>query len=134
LIAAGPSAPPHTAAALPAALQQRIAQLHADYARAYRSDAQRTIDDFNKTRADLTRRFDALAATDAAAAQSAQSEIADLQKKHDALYAQMVAQIDREVKTIAQQRGVSIVVDSIAPAGGVDLTDDAMKDIESLHE
>jgi hypothetical protein len=38
------------------------------------------------------------------------------------------------VQTIAQAHGVSTVVDSIAPAGGVDLTDDAMKDIETLHE
>ncbi len=119
---------------LPAALRERIAQLHADYARAYRSDAQRTIDDFNTTRADLTRRFDALAGTDTAAARSAQSEIAELQRKHDDLYAQMVAQIDREVRTIAQAHGISVVIDSLAPAGGVDLTDDAMKDIETLHE
>jgi hypothetical protein len=46
----------------------------------------------------------------------------------------MIAQIDREVKTIAQAHGVTIVVNSLAPAGGVDLTDDAMKDIETLHE
>jgi len=42
----------------------------------------------------------------------------------------MVAQIDREVKTIAQARGISTVVSTVAPAGGVDLTGDAMKDIE----
>jgi hypothetical protein len=46
----------------------------------------------------------------------------------------MVAQINREVKTIAQERGVSTVVSTVAPAGGVDLTGDAMKDIETLHE
>ena len=46
----------------------------------------------------------------------------------------MVDQIDREVKTVAQERGVSVVVSTVAPAGGVDLTDDAMKDIETLHE
>jgi hypothetical protein len=135
LIAAGANATaPPGGPALPDALRRRIAQLHADYARAYRTDAQRTIDDFNTTRADLTRRFDALAQTDAAANAGAQSEIVDLQKKHDELYAQMVAQIDREVKAIAQARGISVVVDSLAPAGGVDLTDDAMKDIETLHE
>jgi hypothetical protein len=46
----------------------------------------------------------------------------------------MIAQIDREVKTLAQARGISAVVAGIAPAGGVDLTADAMKDIETLHE
>jgi hypothetical protein len=39
------------------------------------------------------------------------------------------------VRVLAQQRGVSIVLsDIVAPAGGVDLTPDALKDIESLHE
>ena len=47
----------------------------------------------------------------------------------------MVAQIDREVRLIAQQRGISVVLTNVvAPAGGVDLTPDALKDIESLHE
>jgi len=47
----------------------------------------------------------------------------------------MVAQIDREVRLIAQQRGIAVVLTNVvAPAGGVDLTPDALKDIESLHE
>ncbi len=46
----------------------------------------------------------------------------------------MVAQIEREVKTVAHERGVSTVVSTVAPAGGIDLTGDAMKDIETLHE
>ncbi len=133
VIAGVPSAAP-AAAALPADLQRRIAALHADYVRSYRADAQRTIADFNATRADLTRRFQALAQADDASARSAQTEIAALQKKHDDLEAQMVAQIEREVKLLAQARGLSTVVAGIAPAGGVDLTADAMKDIETLHE
>jgi hypothetical protein len=47
----------------------------------------------------------------------------------------MVAQIGREVRMVAQKRGIDVVVsDVVAPAGGVDLTADAEKDIESLHE
>jgi hypothetical protein len=119
---------------LPPALQQRIKQLHADYAQAFQNDAKATIADFQKTRSDLSARYALLSGTDAAAAQSAQSEIRTLAKKRDDLYQQMVAQINREVKTIAQERGVSTVLSTVAPAGGVDLTGDAMKDIESLHE
>jgi hypothetical protein len=131
---------PAGAAAAPAganlspALRQRIGQLHADYTRAFRNDAKQTIADFNKTRSDLTRRYAQLTGTDAAATQSAQLEIRSLAQKRDGLYQQMVAQIDREVKTIAQERGVSVVVSTVAPAGGVDLTADAMKDIQTLHE
>jgi uroporphyrinogen-III synthase len=58
-----------------------------------------------------------------------------LQKQRGELYDEMVAQIGREVKAVAQKRGVNVVIsDVVAPAGGVDLTADAEKDIESLHE
>jgi len=119
---------------LPPALRQRIVQLHADYTQAFQADAKQTIADFNKTRSDLMARYALLTGTDEAAARSAQLEIQSLQKRRQDLYEQMVAQINREVKTIAQERGVSTVVSTVAPAGGVDLTGDAMKDIESLHE
>jgi hypothetical protein len=119
---------------LPPALQARIKQLHADYTQAFQNDAKATVADFQKTRSDLSARYALLTGTDAAAAQSAQLEIRSLVKKRDDLYTQMVAQINREVKTIAQERGVSTVVNTVAPAGGVDLTGDAMKDIETLHE
>lgn len=135
LIGAAPgSAPPASDPRLPDALRRRIQSLHADYVRSYRRDAQQTIAAFNATREDLTRRFQALATADDTAFRSAQTEIAALRKKHDELYAQMVAQIDREVKTLAQARGISAVVAGLAPAGGTDLTGDAMKDIETLHE
>jgi hypothetical protein len=119
---------------LPPALRERIQQLHADYTQAFQNDAKATVADFQKTRSDLTRRYALLTGTDVAATQSAQLEIRSLEKKRDDLYGQMVAQIDREVKTIALAHGVSTVVSTVAPAGGVDLTGDAMKDIETLHE
>ncbi len=120
---------------LPPDLRARIEKLHADYTTAFQSDAKSTIADFTKTRADLARRYAVLHGTDEASTQSAQAEIASLQKKRSDLYAEMVDQIGREVKTLAQARGISVVVtDPSAPAGGIDLTDDAMKDIETLHE
>jgi hypothetical protein len=134
LIAMSPNGKAEVNPKLPPALRQRIGKLHADYTQAFQNDAKATVADFQKTRADLMRRYALLTGTDAAAAKSAQLEIRSLEKKRNDLYGQMVAQIDREVKTIAQERGVSTVVSTVAPAGGVDLTDDAMKDIETLHE
>jgi hypothetical protein len=134
LVASAPNGKTVVNPNLPPALQERIKKLHADYTQAFQNDAKATIADFQKTRSDLSARYAQLTGTDAAAAQSAQSEIRSLEKKRQDLYAQMVAQIDREVKTIAQERGVSTVVSTVAPAGGVDLTGDAMKDIETLHE
>ena len=87
------------------------------------------------TRADLTRRFQQLGAVDRTAQAGAAKQIDALVKQRGDLYGQMVAQIGREVKTIAEKRGINVVVsDVVAPAGGVDLTADAEKDIESLHE
>ena len=134
LIATSPNGTAQVNPNLPPPLRQRIQQLHADYTQAFQNDAKATVADFQKTRSDLTRRYALLTGTDSAATQSAQLEIRSLEKKRDDLYGQMVAQIDREVKTIAQARGISTVVSTVAPAGGVDLTGDAMKDIETLHE
>ena len=134
LIALSPNGTAKVSSTVPPALRERIARLHADYMKAYQNDARSTIADFQKTRSDLSKRYAELTGTNTAATQSAALEIQSLQKKRDDLYQQMVAQIDREVKTIAQERGVSTVVSTVAPAGGIDLTADAMKDIETLHE
>jgi hypothetical protein len=120
---------------LPPALRTRIEQLHNDYQKRFQNDAKTTIADFEKTRQDLSRRYAELHGVDTSARQGAQAQIASLRRKREDLYDQMVAQIDREVKLIAQQRGISVVLTNVvAPAGGVDLTPDALKDIESLHE
>jgi hypothetical protein len=134
-LVAGASGGAVAAANLPPDVRARIEKVHADYLDAFRRDAKSTVDDFNRTRADLTRRYALLHGTDTAAAASAQAEIASIEKKRSDLYAEMVAQIGREVKSLALQRGITVVVSDVAaPAGGVDLTDDAMKDIETLHE
>ncbi|HTW84797.1 MAG TPA: hypothetical protein VMD91_12060 [Candidatus Sulfotelmatobacter sp.] len=120
---------------LPAPLRARIQQLHDDYQKRFQSDAKTTIADFQKTREDLSRRYAELHGIDAGADSGAQAQIADLKRKRDDLYGEITGQIDREVKLIAQQRGISVVLsDVVAPAGGVDLTPDALKDIESLHQ
>ncbi len=120
---------------LPPALRSRIQQLHQDYQKRFQDDAKTTIADFTKTRQDLSRRYAQLHQVDAAGQAGASAQIVALRKKRADLYDQITAQIDREVRLIAQQRGVSVVLSNVvAPANGVDLTPDALKDIESLHE
>jgi hypothetical protein len=120
---------------LPPALRARIEQLHSDYQKRFAADAKTTIADFEKTRRDLSQRYALLHGIDGAAQKGAQAQIMSLRKKREDLYGEITAQIDREVRLIAQQRGISVVLTNIiAPAGGVDLTPDALKDIESLHE
>lgn len=123
------------AQAAPAQLQAKLQALHRQYQDQFNADAKQTIADFTKTREDLQRRFDLLRGADSSAQTSAQQQLVSLQKQHDDLYAQIVAQIQREVQSLAKSRGISVVVsDVVAPGGSVDLTPDAQKQIESLHE
>jgi hypothetical protein len=126
-------------AALPASvdpnMRKKLMALHAQFQGNFNKDASTTIAQFQKTRTDLTRRFQQLAGVDAQAQSGASRQIGALEKQRGDLYGEMVAQIDREVKALAAKRGIGVVVsDVVAPAGGVDLTADAEKDIESLHE
>jgi len=123
----GPNLPPN--------LRAKITALHADYQKKFEADAKSTIEDFNRTKSDLTRRFEVLHGIDARAQDGAREQIAALQKKRDDLYGQIIDQINREVRVVAHNRGVSVVLNNIVgSATGVDLTADAQKDIESLHE
>ena len=116
-------------------LKSKLQSLHAQYQKQFNADASQTIAQFQKTRADLTTRFRRIAGIDQNAQAGASKEMDALQKQRGDLYNEMVAQIGREVKSVALKRGINVVVsDVVAPAGGVDLTADAEKDIESLHE
>ncbi len=132
-----PSAPnaPAVAGGVSPEMKAKLLALHQKFQHDFNDDASKTIAQFQKTRADLMRRFQAIAGVDAGAQAGAQKQMSALQKQRGDLYDEMVAQIGREVKVIAEQRGINVVVsDIVAPAGGVDLTADAEKDIESLHE
>ena len=116
-------------------LRAKLSALHDKFASDYKQEATATLAQFAKTRADITKRFHDLAGADGAAQSGAGREMDALQKQRVDLYQEMVAQIGREVKTIAAKRGIAVVVSAVvAPANGVDLTSDAEKDIESLHE
>ncbi len=116
-------------------MRAKLEALHQKYQHDFDRDARATIASFAATRADLTRRFQELGQVDRTAQAGASRQMDALAKQRGDLYGEMVAQIGREVRTIAEKRGINVVVsDVVAPAGGVDLTADAEKDIESLHE
>ncbi len=120
---------------LPPDMRAKLEALHKQYQDDFNRDAQQTLDAFAKTKAELAERFARLQGVDLNAEASANRQLGVLQKQRNDLYGQMVAQIGREVKLVAAQKGISVVfTDVVAPAGGVDLTADAGKDIESLHE
>jgi hypothetical protein len=120
---------------LPPDMRSKLEALHKKYQADFDKDAKTTLDDFAKTKAELAQRFRRLSGVDADAQAGSNKQLAALQRQRDQLYDQMVAQIGREVKLVAAKRGIDVVFsDVVAPAGGVDLTADAEKDIESLHE
>jgi hypothetical protein len=132
----GGAAAPAAAPTLTADMKAKLQALHKQYQGEFQRDADQTVKAFYKTKDDLSRRFAELHGVDAGAQYDVRRQIDALQKQRDTLYGEMLAQIQREVKLVAQRRSVALVFgDIITPAaGGVDLTDDAARDLESLHE
>ncbi|MGA8532700.1 MAG: hypothetical protein WB615_01180, partial [Candidatus Tumulicola sp.] len=127
--------PPALPATLPSGVRAKIAAIHRQFTGQFQADAQRTVADYDATKADLDRQFAALHGADVGATGTAAKELDTLQKHRDTLYRQIVDQITREATRIAKDRGFSIVFGNVAVAnGGYDLTNDLIKDVESLHE
>jgi hypothetical protein len=123
------------AASLTPETRAQLLALHKKYQADFQRDADQTVKEFYRTKGDLSRRFAELHGVDLNAQNDARKQLAALQKQRDELYDSIVAQIGREVKLVAQKHAVGVVFsDIVAPVGSVDLTADAEKDIESLHE
>ena len=128
-------APVAPAAHLSPRVQAQIAQIQRQYAGAFAADTGKTIADYNATKNDLDRQFAALHGADVGATGATAKELDSLQKRRDDLYQQIVAQIERDAARIAKDRGLSIVFINIwAAAGGYDMTNQVISDIESQHE
>lgn len=120
---------------LPPDVQSKIEQIHKGFQAQFQADANGTISDYNATKADLDRQFAALHGADVGATGAAGKELASLQKRRDDLNKDIVDQITREAQRLAKERGFSIaIINPNAAPGGYDLTNDLIKDVESLHE
>jgi hypothetical protein len=127
--------PPALPTKLPSGVREKISAIQQQFSSQFQADAAKTVGDYNVTKADLDRQFAALHGADVGATGAAAKELDALQKRRDVLYKQIVDQITREATRIAKDRGFSIVFVNIAQAeGGYDLTNDLIKDVESLHE
>jgi hypothetical protein len=120
---------------LPAATQQKIADIDKTYKTQFQADAQKTIQQYQQTKADLDAQYAALQGASGAAVGASGKQLADLQRQRDDLYNKMVDQIKHDAGQVAAQRGLRVVFMNVeGAAGGIDLTDDVEKDIESLHQ
>ncbi len=132
LQALNPSSVP---ANLSASTRDRIAQIQQQFKSQFTADARKTVAQYQATKADLDARYAALQGVDTAASGAAGKQIAQLRKQRDDLYNKMVDQIKHDADGVAAKRGLSVVFVSFEAApGGIDLTDDVAKEIESLHE
>jgi hypothetical protein len=128
-------APPSMPANIPPDVQNRIAQIHRQYIGQFQADAAKTVQDYNATKSDLDRQFAALHGADVGATGAAGRELDALQKRRGDLYRQIVAQVENDAKRIAKEKGFSIVFSDIwAAAGGYDLTNQVIADVEGQHE
>jgi len=131
----GPNGGPMIPANVSPAVRDKLKALHQKYQDEFTKDANVTVAQFNKTRDELQKRMALITGVDVGGQNASSQQLDALEKQRRALYDQMLSQIEREVKIIAARRGVGVVLSQVmAPSGGVDLTDDAEKDIESLHE
>jgi uncharacterized membrane-anchored protein len=120
---------------LPAATRDKLAQIDKQYKSQFQADAQKTIDQYQATKSDLDAQYAALQGADGAATGVANKQVSDLQKQRDDLYNKMVDQVKRDAGSVAAKRGLQVVFISVVAApGGIDLTNDVEKDIESLHQ
>jgi Outer membrane protein (OmpH-like) len=127
--------PPALPTNLSPGIQAKIAAIHRQFVAQFQADAGKTIDEYNATKADLDRQFAALHGADVGATGAAAKELDALQKRRDQLYQQIVAQVQRETSRVAKDQGFTIVFDNVwAAAGGYDMTNQIIKDLESLHE
>ena len=120
---------------LPAATRDRIAQIDRTFKAQFQADAQKTIAQYQATKTELDARYAELQGADASATGAANTQLGQLQRERDDLYNKMVEQIRRDAGTVAAKRGLQVVLVNIEAApGGIDLTNDVERDIESLHE
>jgi hypothetical protein len=120
---------------LPASTRERIAQIDKQFKAQFQADAQKTIQQYQQTKSQLDQQYASLSGADGAASGAAGKQLSDLQHQRDDLYNQMVEQIKRDAGQVAAKRGLQVVFMNIeAAGGGIDLTNDVEKDIESLHQ
>lgn len=120
---------------LPAATRDKLAQIDKQYKSQFQADAQKTIQQYQQTKAQLDAQYAALQGASGTATGAAGKQLNDLQRQRDDLYKKMVEQIKRDAGQVAAKRGLQVVFMNIeAAGGGIDLTNDVEKDIESLHQ
>lgn len=120
---------------IPPDIQKKLAAIHQEMGSKFQADAAAAVAEYNQVKSDLDAEFAALHGQNVGAIGAQAKQLRDLRKRRDELQTQIQSQIQREANRIAKEMGFSVVFDNVhAAAGGYDLTNDLIHDVESLHE
>jgi len=116
-------------------VQAQLQSVQAQTQARYEADAAQAMAAYRRTRAALVDKYSAIAHLQFQDQELIQEQIDEIaQQRHD-LYDQILDQVQDQVKTVAQARGIAIVFDTVAGAGrAVDLTDQVAKAVAALPQ
>ena len=120
---------------IPPDIQKKLAAIHREIGTKFQADAAAAVAEYNQVKTDLDAEFATLHGQNVGAIGAQAKQLRDLRKRRDELQTQIQSQIQREANRIAKEMGFSVVFDNVnVAAGGYDLTNDLIHDVESLHE
>ncbi len=127
--------PPMPAASISPATRAQITHIADQFQQQYSHDVQDVIAQYEQTYAALEAQYATLHGADAAASSAAAQEVALLQQRRQTLYDQIVNHIRGEAERLAKAKGLDVVFSGVtAAAGGYNMTNELITDIESEHE
>jgi hypothetical protein len=126
---------PVPTASISPATRAQIARIADQFQQQYAQDVQSVIAEYEQTEAALEAQYATLHGADAAANSASAQEIALLQQRRQTLYEQIVDHVRTEADRLAKEKGFDVVFSNVtAAAGGYNMTNELIADIESEHE
>ena len=114
-------------------VQQQVQDIQNQTQTKFEADAAQAMASYRQTRKALVDKYSAIAHMQFQDDQAIQAQIDAVAAQRRDLYAQILNQVQDQVRAVAQQRGFAIVFDSVAGAGNaVDLTDQVAKAVAAL--
>jgi Skp family chaperone for outer membrane proteins len=114
-------------------VQQQFQNVQNQTEAAYEADAAQAMVSYRQTRKSLVDKYSAIAHMQFQDQEAIQGEIDGIAAQRRDLYQKILDQVQDQVRTVAQARGVGIVFDSVAGAGSaIDLTDQVAKAVAAL--
>lgn len=126
---------PMPVASISPATRAQIQQIAEQFQDQYTRDVQDAIAQYEQTNAALEVEYAMLHGADAEADSAEEQEVALLQQRRQTLYDQIVDHIRGEAERLAKAKGFDVVFSGVAAAaGGYNMTNELISDIESEHE